>query len=142
MAWWRSDRPSPRKREKARALLAEARPEEALALLAGSAYGAGYDSDYFELLGLALLGCGQHENAGRFLFLSGRRLPEYRAPIERFLSRHHDPNNFRQLHSQLPMRVRTMWKLDRFPEAVRDELKALGFPDDIQRYFQRRKSGD
>jgi hypothetical protein len=134
----RSGRPNPRKRQKARSLLSEGRPEAALRLLAGSAYGAGYDTDYFELLGLALLGCGQHENAGRFLFLSGRRLPEYCEPIERFLARHHDPRNFRQLHSQFPLRVRTMWKLARFPEPVYRELKALGFPEDIQQHFLRR----
>lgn len=136
---FRGGRPNPRKREQARGLISRGQPEEALRILVGSAFGAGYDVDYFELLGQALLGCGQPENAGRFLFLSGQRPPEYREAIETFLSRHHDPRNFRQLHSQFPARVRMIWKIASFPEPVYLELKALGFPEDIQEYFIGRK---
>lgn len=67
-------------------------------------------------------------NGGRFLFLSGRRRPKYAEAIGRFLARHHDPRNFRHLHSQLPLQVWTMWKIARFPGAVYREQKALGFP--------------
>ncbi|WP_210420315.1 hypothetical protein [Aquisphaera giovannonii] len=41
---------------------------------------------------------------------------------------------FRQLDSRLPLRVRTMWKIARFPDIVHRELKRLGFPEDIQRH--------
>jgi hypothetical protein len=34
-----------------------------------------------------------------------------------------------------------MWKIARFPEVVYLELKALGFPEDIQQYFVSRRSG-
>lgn len=139
MAWWRSGRPNPRKREHARALLAAGEGQLALKLLTGSAYGAGYDLDYCELLGKALLECGQLENAGRFLFLSGSRTPNYQEAIKCFLARHHDPRNFRQLHSQFPMRMRVLWKLSQFPEPVREELRKLGFPEDIQSFFVERR---
>src|SRR4051812_42705480 len=90
---YRGGFPNPVKREKARILLDAGNPVAALPLIAGSCFGAGYDVDYFELLGRTLLGCGQVENAGRFLFLSGIRRPEYAAPIALFLARHSDSHN-------------------------------------------------
>jgi hypothetical protein len=32
-----------------------------------------------------------------------------------------------------------MWKIARFPETVYRELKALGFPEDIQQHFSKRR---
>jgi len=49
-----------------------------------------------------------------------------------FLSCHNDPKNFRQLQSQLPERVRVMWRLDQFPPVVADELRDMGWPEDTQ----------
>ena len=127
------------KRERARLLLDDDNPAAALSLLASSCYGAGYDVDYFELLGRALLGCDRVENAGRFLFLSGVRRPAYKSAINTFLSRNSDPNNFRQLQSQLPERVRTRWKLAQFPPIVASELRFLGWPEDTQAAIIARK---
>ncbi|MFO0867149.1 MAG: hypothetical protein U0744_21340 [Gemmataceae bacterium] len=93
--------PNPVKRERARKLLDVGDMATALRLLAGSSFGAGYDADYFELFGRALLGCGQPDNAGRFLFLSGARQPEYATAIARFWLGI-DPGNFRQLQSRFP----------------------------------------
>lgn len=86
----------------------------------------------FELLGRALLDCGQVENAGRFLFLCGVRRAEYGAAIDRFLGRHSDLRNFRQLQSRLPKRVKVLWRLRKFPPVVAAELQALGWPEDTQ----------
>jgi hypothetical protein len=127
------------KRERARLLLDDDNPAAALSLLASSCYGAGYDVDYFELLGRALLSCDRIDNAGRFLFLSGVRRPAYGAAITRFLSRNSDPNNFRQLQSSLPKRVRVMWKLAQFPPIVASELRSLGWPEDTQAAIIARK---
>lgn len=88
--------------------------------------------DDFELLGRALLGCGQAENAGRFLFLCGVRRPDYAAAIALFLARHNEPHNFRQLQSQLPERVRVLWRLTQFPPVIAAELRALGWPEDTR----------
>ena len=85
--------PTPQTIAPARNLLALEMHEAALKLLAGGCYGAGYDPEYFVLLGRALLGVGRESNVGRFLFLSGSRSAEYCAPISRFLSHHHDPRN-------------------------------------------------
>jgi hypothetical protein len=99
----------------------------------------GYDADYFELLGRALLGCGQVENAGRFLFLCGVRQVDYAAAIALFLARRSDPRNFRQLQSRLPERVRVLWRLTQFPAGVAAELRALGWPEDTQAAILARK---
>ena len=124
--------PNQQRRERARVLLSMGDAKAALSLLAGSCFGAAYDCDYFELLGRALLECGYVVNAGRFLFLSGVRAAEYEEPISIFLGRHSDFRNFRQLQSQLPERVRVLWKLTQFPSTVAAELRILGWPEDMQ----------
>jgi len=126
---------SAKKREAARQFLAAGHFREAMTILSGAVYGAGYDPDYFELFGTALLGCGEIENAGRFLFLSGQRRPDYEMPITIFIDRNHDPHNFRQLHSHFPQRVRDIWRLTKFPDIVHRDLQALGFPEDIQQFY-------
>jgi len=136
---WRSGKPNVHKLERARQLLDRGEAADALPMLAGSAYGAGYDTYYFELFGRALLECGHAENAGRFLFLCGVRRREYVRPIEWFLTRHHDPRNFRQLQSQFPMRVRVFWHLRQFPPLVAKELRDLGWPEDTQAAIVARK---
>lgn len=104
----------------------------ALKHLARSCFGAGYDPPYFELMGQALLGVGEAVNAGRFLFVSGARAPEYEEAISLFLTRHHNPQCFRQLQSQLPLRARVMWSLHQFHRTVADDLRALGWPENTQ----------
>jgi hypothetical protein len=131
--------PRTEKRERARALLEAGDCATALPLLAGSSFGVGYDTDYFELLGRALLGTSQIENAGRFLLLSGVRRPEYDAAIATFLARSGAVRDFRQLQSRLPERVRVLWRLSQFPPIVAAELRALGWPEDAQAAIVARK---
>lgn len=132
--------PNPKKRELARKLLANGDAPRAVRILSGSCYWAGYDSDYFDLLGRALLACGQLQNAGRFLFLSAVRLAEYEGAIAHFLAMHSDPKNFRQLQSQLPLRIRVLWKLSQFPDVVASELRRMGWPEDTQLEIVARKA--
>lgn len=132
---WHTGSLTLRKRELARLLLAHGDFPAALKILAGAVYGTGYDPEFFELLGQALLASGEAEKAGRFLFLSGARSAAYADAIALFLKRNHDPANFRQLHSRFPRRVQNLWKIAAFPNPVYRELVQLGFPEDIQQYF-------
>jgi hypothetical protein len=126
------------KLDRARALLDGGDPLAALRILAGG-YHYFYDVDYYELFGCVLLECGEIDNAGRFLFLSGVRRPEYEAAINSFLSKNSDPNNFRQLQSQLTKKARVMWKLKQFPPTVASDLRSLGWPEDTQAEIVARK---
>jgi hypothetical protein len=139
MGYHRSGFISAVKRERARVFLDSGQSAAALRLLAGACYGTGYDVDYFELFGRALLECGQVENAGRFFFLSGVRRSEYEAAITKFLNKHNDPNNFRQLQSHFPKRAQVLWHLKQFPPIVGSELRSLGWPEDIQSAIIERK---
>ena len=47
-----------------------------------------FDADMYEQLGAVLLRMGDDLQAGRFLFLSGHRRPEYERPIDLFLDRY------------------------------------------------------
>jgi hypothetical protein len=138
MGYHRSGFISAVKRERARVFLDSGSSAAALRLLTGACYGTGYDVDYFELLGRALLECGQVENTGRFFFLSGIRRSEYEAAIAKFLKQN-DPNNFRQLQSRFPKRAQVLWNLKQFPPIVASELRSLGWPEDVQSAIVSRK---
>ncbi len=132
MGHYRGGLPKTIKVERARAFLDAGDSVAALRILAGSGGTYRYDVDFYELFGCVLLRCGEIDNAGRFLFLSGVRRPEYESAINSFLSKNSDPNNFRQLQSHLTRAASVMWKLKQFPPTVALELRALGWPEDTQ----------
>ena len=96
-------------------------------ILQGSIPNGGYDCELFEKLGLVLLKMGDLPEAGRFLFLSGRRMPAYEEPISIFLWKHRK-NQPRAVFCKLPRSAR-LSKLSEYPESVRLELIRLGFPE-------------
>lgn len=85
-----------------------------------------YDPDLFEELGYVLLLMNDLPEAGKYLFLSGKRKPEYEEAIALFLPRH-GRHCWHQLVSQFPRRNRFL-RLDQYPPLVQDELRALGIP--------------
>jgi len=95
-------------------------------ILQGSIPNAGYDCELFERLGIVLLRMGDLPEAGRFLFLSGRREPLYNQAIQIFLRKHR--KDFRDLFATFP-RPAKLPTLSEYPESVRLELKKLGFPE-------------
>jgi hypothetical protein len=129
---YRGGIPKKIKLDRAKAFLDAGDPVAALQIIAGSGSTYDYDVDFYDLFGRTLLGCGEIDNAGRFLFLSGVRRPEYEAAIKSFLSKNSDPNNFLQLQSQLTKAARFLWKLEQFPPIVASELRALGWPEDTK----------
>lgn len=79
--------------------LAQGRLWRAKEVLQG-AISNGYDRELFERLGLVLLRMGDLCEAGRYLFLSGRREAAYQESIGLFLSRHQ--RNPRALFAAFP----------------------------------------
>lgn len=94
-------------------------------ILQGSIPNAGYNCDLFEKLGNVLLIMGDLPEAGRFLFLSDRRKPEYEQAIEIFLKKY--GNNWRGLLHTFP-RPAKLSTLSEYPDGVRRQLEQSGVP--------------
>lgn len=105
--------------------LAEGRPWEARYLLASRIGRELFNPDLYEVYGRILLRIGSTPGAGLWLFLSGRRQPEYEQAIARFIGR----RTGRLLYAVFPPHAR-LGSVDKYPEPLRAELKALGVPDD------------
>jgi hypothetical protein len=114
------------KAEKERALGNLWRAKE---ILSGSIPNSGYDCELFEKLGIVLLEMGDLPEAGRFLFLSGRRMETYDEAIQIFLSKH--SNNPRSLFASFPRVAKLVARAD-YPDTVRARLKELGFPEHLR----------
>ncbi|HEU4506769.1 MAG TPA: hypothetical protein VFR78_00930 [Pyrinomonadaceae bacterium] len=96
-------------------------------ILQGAMRRESYDVELFEMMGMVLLRMGDLPEAGRFLFLSGVRRPEYLEAIEIFLSRHRrkKPDEFVQL---VPRKAR-LRTVSEYPDEVAQVLREIGFPE-------------
>ena len=106
-------------------------------ILRGNIRLRGYDADLFERYGRLLLEIGEMSEAGKYLFLSGRRSPEYEQAISVYLERHMP--NPEQMYFSFP-RVARPDDFDEYPEEVRKTLESIDFPVAIdgRLYAQRR----
>lgn len=86
----------------------------------------GYDVDLFERYGRFLLDLGEAMEAGKYLFLSGRRLPEYEPVISGYLSRFSQKRP-EHLYFSFPVSAR-LSDIDKYPDEVRRTLEGLDFP--------------
>lgn len=113
--------------DRARAEIEKGNLWRAKEILQGAIRSETYDVELFEMLGTVFLEMGDLPEAGRFLFLSGVRRPEYLQAIEIFLSRHRqkDPHNFLYL---LPRRAR-LRTVSEYPDEVAHALRQMGFPE-------------
>lgn len=93
-------------------------------ILQGRLGSQAYDPLLYEAYGAVLLEMRDLPQAGKYLFLSGSRRPEYAPAVGLFLDRHGKKGG-RALVDALPSRVRAL-PLDRLPEPVRQELLARG----------------
>lgn len=86
-----------------------------------------FDARLYEELGWVYLLMCDWPHAGRFLFLSGVRKPEYEGAIALFLEQY--GNDWQQLVSQFPSRAARL-RRDQFPETVQQYLEKLDMPRD------------
>ena len=79
------------------------------------------------MLGTVLLRMGDLPEAGKFLFLSGVRKPEYEESINLFLNKYgkNKPSDFFRL---LPRKAR-LNNLSDYPDEVARKLRELGLPE-------------
>ena len=95
-------------------------------MLRGNVGSGSYDSQLYERYGKLLLDLGELVEAGKYLFLSGRRHPEYDEAIAVYLSRHPESRPellFRSFPSGARFR-----ELHRYPLEVRRVLEERGLP--------------
>ena len=100
-------------------------------ILGGALPKVGYDLELYEAYGQVLLQMHDDLEAGRFLFLSGVRKPEYEEAISLYLERH-GHNGWQPLVGTFPHRAR-LAELHDYPETVRTELSQIGSPDTLSR---------
>jgi hypothetical protein len=103
--------------------IAAGRAWRAREILRGALPQAGADPAVFERYGQLLLSLAEVYEAGKFLFASGARRPDYQAAIDVYVGRHR--RTPRRLLEELPRRLR-FDSLDACPPAVRADLAALG----------------
>ncbi|MCW5960873.1 MAG: hypothetical protein KIS76_11985 [Pyrinomonadaceae bacterium] len=115
--------------EKAERELAAGNLWRAKEILQGSIPSAGYNIELFEKLGNVLLQMGDLPEAGKFLFLSGVRKPEYEEAIGIFLRKYgrKPPNLF-----QTFPHTAGLSKISDYPEIVAAKLRELNFPETLK----------
>ena len=99
-------------------------------ILSGSLSNYPFTPEFYRAYGKLLLRMGDLREAGRFLFLSGTREPNYSDAIAIFLSQFENTTK-NNLYSAFPSRAR-LAKLSDYPAAVADELKKRGFEEIIR----------
>jgi hypothetical protein len=99
-------------------------------IIQGAIRNESYDVELFEMMGTVLLRMGDVGEAGRFLFLSGVRKPEYRESIEIFLSRHGGKHAF-DFVDLLPRRAR-LGTISEYPDEVAQVFREMEFPENLK----------
>ena len=126
--------------DKARRELEQGNLWRAKEILQGAIRNENYDGQLYEMMGTVLLRMGDLPEAGRFLFLSGLRRPEYLEAIEMFLSRHR-PKKPEEFFHVLPRRAR-LKTVSEYPAEVAQVLREIGFheivKDEEERFYQPR----
>ena len=92
-------------------------------MLRGSVRTRGYDTELYETYGRLLLELQEAYEAGKYLFLSGQRRPEYEDAIGVYLSRMKSDS----LYLSFPRAAR-LREVSAYPEAIRPALEREGLP--------------
>lgn len=101
-------------------------------ILRGNIASGSYDSQLYERYGRLLMELGELVEAGKYLFLSGRRSAEYERAIDVYLSRH-PADRPDVLYHSFPSAARFgEHQLSRYPLEVRRTLQERGLPE----YFE------
>ena len=106
-------------------------------ILRGNIASGSYDSELYERYGLLLTELGELVEAGKYLFLSGRRSPEYARAIDVYLSRY-PADRPEVLYHSFPSAARFSEQLSRYPLEVRRTLQERGLPEYLEELHRKR----
>lgn len=127
--------------ERSRKAWSEGKLWRAKEILQGRVASQPFDPRIMEEYGSVLLEMGDDLEAGRYLFLSGARAPEYEAPIALYLSRFASSTAI-HLHASFPAEARKV-RIEELPASVAEELRARGFKaSDINKYIREPRAPD
>lgn len=105
-------------------------------ILEGNLPTRGYDLALYEAYGALLAEMGDDLEAGRFLFLSGARKPEYDEPVQLYLQRF-GLHGWQQLVGTFPAAAKRP-SLAEYPGSVAAALRRLGRPEFVALHEMRR----
>lgn len=117
--------------EKAEREVARGNLWRAKEILQGSLPNVGFNIQLYEEYGKVLLKMGDLPEAGKFLFLSGVRKPEYEEAIEIFLRKY--GNNERYDFIRMLPRQARFGTLSEYPDAVAQKLRSMGFDEVLRK---------
>lgn len=117
--------------ERVEKAVAEGKLWKAKEVLQGRIKASRFDPALYEKYGTVLLAMGDLVEAGKYLFLAGANEPEYLNARELYLSRH-ARHGWQNLYVTFPTRAK-LPDLSEYPEAVADELRRLGYPEEERR---------
>ena len=107
-------------------------------ILRGNIASGSYDSQLYERYGTLLMELGELVEAGKYLFLSGRRSPEYARAIEVYLSRY-PADRPDVLYHSFPSAARFgQDRLSLYPLEVRQTLQERGLPEYFEELHRQR----
>lgn len=90
---------------------------------------SGYKIEIYEKLGNVLLQMSDLAEAGKYLFLSGVRKPEYEKAINIFLQKYEDkPHN---LFHPFPKSAK-LSKISEYPPTVAEKMREIGLPEQLK----------
>ncbi len=93
----------------------------------------GYRPDFYEKYGQLLLQMGDLIEAGKYLFLSGKRLPNYEEAISLYLKRFSKSNSHTLLFT-FPKASR-LSKIEDYPKEVQKHLLKMGYTSSLLTKF-------
>ena len=110
--------------ERAEKAVSEGKHWRAKEILQGRISSHPFEPRVCEALGKVLLAMNDHLEAGRYLFISGARSPEYEEAISIYLERFAN-SSATQFHSTLPSKIRAV-PVEDYPAGVVEELERRG----------------
>ncbi len=97
-----------------------------------------YDPELYEQYGVILMKTENVMSAGKYLFLSGSRLPEYKYCIDIFVKRH-ARSGWQTVVRLFPVKAKQL-ALSQFPDCVQKDILGLGCtPEQYDLFIGKRK---